>query len=152
MSKFLTASDGKIPFLQILIGIIVGAIGMFVYAKFWKPKMLFENENLEIPQPQIAATAAAPVAQQPQRQSTAQQAPKQQQHPQTGNVKLNGVNGGNMRMPIMPDGEAQAYIEIQQIPMPSMPPLATVYETEEYSQDPDDEEIDEDEEEQGYAR
>lgn len=42
-SKLLTSSDGKIPFLQIIIGAILGAIGMFVYAKFWKPKILFEN-------------------------------------------------------------------------------------------------------------
>ena len=41
MLKFLQASDGKMPFMQILLGIVVGALGMFVYVKFWKPKILF---------------------------------------------------------------------------------------------------------------
>ena len=156
MSKFLTASDGKIPFLQILIGIIVGAIGMFIYAKFWKPNMLFEstesnsdkitasNSHQTLPAARQPSPGQSPAPQLPhpsqmQQQHTAPQQQHSKRHPST----------------VIPTGDAQAYIEIQQIPMPSMPPLATIYEAgDEYSQDP--EEVTEDDEqgyeEQGYPR
>ena len=45
ISKLLATSDGKIPFLQILIGLIVGAIGMIVYVKFKKPDFIFGNSK-----------------------------------------------------------------------------------------------------------
>lgn len=41
--KLLTMTDGKIPYTQIAIGIILGAIGMLIYAKICKPKFLNED-------------------------------------------------------------------------------------------------------------
>ena len=81
IGKLLTGSDGKIPYMQILIGILIGAIGMLVYAKMMRPKILFED-NIKVPigpsilqgkqpknvlkqrtpaQPVVAQTSAVPV-------------------------------------------------------------------------------------------
>jgi hypothetical protein len=144
-SKLFTASDGKIPFLQILIGIIVGAIGMFIYVKFWKPKILFDNvesiAGIGVSQPLPAPNTNAKIQMQPQQQ------PPQQPMQQTMQQPVQSSNGnvpqGTIRMspPMMSNGEA--YIEIQHMQMPSMPPLATIYEAEE---EPEEETDDEDEE------
>jgi hypothetical protein len=48
IAKMLTASDGKIPYLQILIGVAIGVIGMFFYAKFCRPKILFEETSIAL--------------------------------------------------------------------------------------------------------
>jgi hypothetical protein len=46
-AKLFTAGNGKIPFIQIILGVIIGAVGMLVYAKFYKPKLLFpESQSL----------------------------------------------------------------------------------------------------------
>lgn len=42
-SKFLAGVDGKIPIFQIVLGVIIGAIAMFLYAKFMKPSFLYEG-------------------------------------------------------------------------------------------------------------
>jgi hypothetical protein len=38
--------DGKIPFVQILVGIIVGILGTLVYVKFMKPQFIFQSAVL----------------------------------------------------------------------------------------------------------
>lgn len=149
-SKLFTASDGKIPFLQILIGIIVGAIGMFIYVKFWKPKILFDNvESIAgagVSQPLPAPNAK--IQMQPQQQPPQQtmQQPMQQPMQQAIQSPNGNVPQGTIRMspPMMSNGEA--YIEIQHMQMPSMPPLATIYEAGE--EEPEEETDDEDEEPQ----
>ena len=35
ISKLFMTSDGSIPFIQIAVGIILGALGMFLYARFY---------------------------------------------------------------------------------------------------------------------
>lgn len=39
--------NGSIPYVQILLGILVGAIGMYVYAKMYKPKFLYDDDDTE---------------------------------------------------------------------------------------------------------
>ena len=48
LTKLLMDSQGNIPYMQILIGIIIGAVAMLAYAKFCRPKILFADE-LTIP-------------------------------------------------------------------------------------------------------
>lgn len=45
LGKLLYASDGKIPFLQIALGIIIGVVGFFVYAKYYRPVILFNDSK-----------------------------------------------------------------------------------------------------------
>ena len=45
-------SDGKIPYFQIILGILLGIIGTLAYCKFYKPDFLFDNsqpDNLHVP-------------------------------------------------------------------------------------------------------
>lgn len=54
LAKLFRTSEGNIPFLQIIIGAILGAVGMFIYAKFFRPKILYE-ENIHSPiRPSVA--------------------------------------------------------------------------------------------------
>ena len=56
-AKLFTTGEGKIPFVQIALGVIVGAIGMLIYARFYKPKILFPEQSA--PQLRRAAPAVA---------------------------------------------------------------------------------------------
>src|SRR3954468_20982155 len=53
--RLFTSADGKIPFLQIIIGIVLGAISMFAYCKFCKPKLLFGEKVVDLLVPEPAA-------------------------------------------------------------------------------------------------
>lgn len=77
LAKLFTTGDGRIPFVQIALGIIIGAVGMLIYARFYKPKILFPESTSSTstvaapaPQPSISTKRQA---QQPsdQRQRTA---------------------------------------------------------------------------------
>lgn len=43
LQKLFTTADGKIPFIQIALGAIIGAIGVLIYVRFYKPKILFPS-------------------------------------------------------------------------------------------------------------
>jgi len=74
IGKLFTTSDGKIPFTQIAIGILIGAIAMYVYVKIYKGDLPFGKKTatdlqpvesieplvappLPTPAPQMRATA-----------------------------------------------------------------------------------------------
>jgi hypothetical protein len=125
LTRLFATSDGKIPFLQILVGVIIGAIGMFVYAKFWKPKLLFDHK-LPLSSP----------SQEPFRE-TQQFVVRSPTH-NRGNEEASTVVPADV---VEPNGQYEdpnsqpAYIEIQQVSMPSMPNLTPIYEAqEEFSQ------------------
>lgn len=54
--KLFATADGKIPFLQIIVGIIIGAISMFAYIKFGKPKFIFDDKSKPSPTVTIEST------------------------------------------------------------------------------------------------
>ena len=126
ISKMLTTADGKIPFLQIIIGVIVGAIGMFLYAKFCKPPWLFT------PAPSASA-ALQDVKDAANKVIKNDQPVTQQQEPQV-----------LPRTRVEPQTVGPSFIDLRAMAIP-MPKLPTVYENDEYSNEPSEaEEDDED--------
>ena len=112
LGKLLTTADGKIPYLQIAIGIIIGIIGMFAYAKFYKPKILFEDSLL-----------AAPVTN-GKRRVDQQQQQQQSIHQQINEPQVEAVETTTISTP--------SFIDISQMGQP-MPKLQTIFEQDEYS-------------------
>ncbi|KAJ3135633.1 hypothetical protein HDU90_003708 [Geranomyces variabilis] len=43
LQMLFSTADGKIPFIQIALGAITGAIGVLIYVRFYKPKILFPD-------------------------------------------------------------------------------------------------------------
>lgn len=46
LSRLFTTADGSVPIIQIIAGMVLGAIAMFAYAKICKPKYLYEDLSL----------------------------------------------------------------------------------------------------------
>lgn len=125
--KLLTASDGKIPFVQIVIGVIIGAIAMFLYAKFWKPKMLFDDSSNSLSptrESKLIKDVKNELKEDPRRRKVSGQ-----QQPMVETIETTVIT------PSQP-----SFVDLRnlnsggQIPMP-MPKLPTMYEQDEYSND-----------------
>ena len=134
----LLSVDGKIPVLQILIGIIIGAIGMFLYAKFYRPKVLYETELIEEIKAENGKQVKGTV-----RQQKSQQQPTQVQREQVIVETTDGNSGNNgHHMP------GPSFVDLRQIPL-AMPKLSAMYaEQEDYPEDEEDEDEDEDDEQE----
>jgi len=127
LGKLFTTADGKIPFLQIAIGILLGAVAMFLYAKFYKPKLLFQDSIALVPgRAEVGVPKAPSVVAPHQTQQTVSPLPMEATTlAQPSFLDLNDVTAG---------GQIQ------------MPKLGN-YKQEEYTnEDTDDEEDDEDDE------
>jgi len=140
LTKLLSV-DGKIPVLQILIGILIGAIGMFVYAKFYRPKILYETETVEELKTENGKQIKNTVKQQIQQQPTQRQQQQQQQQQRNEQI-ISEVEPAEISAP--------SFIDIRQvgaIPL-AMPKLSTMYrEQDEYPETEDALTEDEEEEE-----
>lgn len=55
IGKLFTTSDGKVPFVQIALGLIIGAIGVLVYVRLYKPAFLFAPSTTALAQPRSIA-------------------------------------------------------------------------------------------------
>lgn len=126
IAKLFRTSEGSIPFMQIILGAIIGAIAMLVYAKFCKPKILYD-ETVTIP---IGPSVADPRL--PQNQ-----------------VK---VSGKNVPAPVVAQTEsAPVLFDIASIaPIQNdiqMPQLPSLHEIEDEDTEESEEEDDEDEDE-----
>jgi hypothetical protein len=56
----LFAVDGKIPFVQIAIGVVIGVLGMYLYSTYMKEKMMGKKETLVPVAPKPARKISAP--------------------------------------------------------------------------------------------
>lgn len=135
LGKLLRASDGSIPFVPIMVGIIIGAIAMFAYAKFWKPKILFDRG--------YSFTSASRI---PRR---IDENGDDGNNNNNNNLAVAGPQQHPQAQPVMTTIDATAlsqpaFIDIRQmaagqIPIP-MPQLQTMYDQQEYDDEPDDDE------------
>jgi hypothetical protein len=133
LGKLFTTADGKIPFLQIAIGIMIGALAMFIYAKFYKPKILFQDTY-----PSLRSPTKIP----PQIDTNAQEQSHAHAHLQVQSAPKQSVG----RVPGHP-----TFLDMNDI-SPSeqvkMPKLPQIYKQDEYSNEEEEKEDDDDEEQE----
>lgn len=123
LTNLFIASDGKIPYVQIIVGIVIGAIGMLIYAKFFKPQFILDTLN------DRKSKSATTVKQQ------------QQQQQKKSSSKSN---------PVVLDLHTLAHqnaTEKQPISMPKFPTLSTLSTVSQEDDDDDDEDDEDDESE-----
>jgi hypothetical protein len=124
--------NGSIPYLQIIIGIIIGAIGMFIYAKFYRPKILYDDDVF---------IEDVVVKKSDMRPSGTKKQQLQQQQQQQDNILDDDVNVTFTQQP------PPTFIDLRgTIPMP-MPNLSAMYQKQEYEEQSEDDDDDDEEEE-----
>jgi hypothetical protein len=119
MRTLFTTSDGKIPFLQIFVSLIIGAVAMFLYAKIYKPKILFESIGPATMSDAVAAALPRP-------------APQQISVPATTVVPAS----------VEPSQQPSSFLDMQD--MAHMPKLPHIYRQDDYTNEDDEEDEEED--------
>ncbi len=135
--KLFTTSDGKIPFIQIALGAIIGAIGVLIYVRFYKPKILFPDKPATLSHPRVQARPPVPS----KRKVESSNEPRVRPPP--------GYNPEDVLVgaPVVLDLDTlhqQGGPRAPELPMPAMFPPQEEPESEEEEED-DEEGIDEDE-------
>jgi hypothetical protein len=73
MGSLFTTADGQVPFFQIILGLIIGAVMMLIYAKFFRPPFIVGDDYIfepilpmvppTLPDPTIAESHVDPADQ-----------------------------------------------------------------------------------------
>ncbi len=133
IGKLFTTSDGKVPFVQIALGLILGAIGVLVYVRFYKPAFLFPPSTTSTQQRSI------PVRPTGKRKPEGKVAEESRERHQPGYDPDDGLIGAPV---VLNMGTLQPGPHAPELPMPTMYPVDDEDESED---DDDEEEIDDDE-------
>jgi hypothetical protein len=135
IGKLFTTSDGKVPFIQIALGLIIGAIGVLVYVRFYKPAFLFPPSTTSAPQ--RSSITVRPAGKRKPEGKVAEDA--RERH-QPGYDPEDGLIGAPV---VLNMGTLQPGPRAPELPMPTMYPVDDEEESED--DDDDEEEIDDDE-------